>query len=397
MMKTVSRHLLSELAPEIASRFERGAALRIHTAFDQVQARWRAAQADCAAYGFQTYDWLATWHQTIGQRQGWEVLLVELSGADDQLLMLLPLGRRRQHGVRMVGFLGGEVTDYHAPLLRAGVEMSGFADLWPVIMRLLQGVDLFRARRMPLLLNGMMNPMMSLAGLRQTEQAHAATLTRSFDAFRQQRSSNLFADTRRKVRRLAERGHVQFQMDVPLSQRETVIAGMARQKSRRWRETDCRDLFAEPGYLQFYQELATHGLEGGEVWLSALYVDDHLIATHWGLRFQQRFYWLVSGYEDGEWARYSPGRILLEAVVRHCIDAGLDIFDLTVGDEAYKQQWADHNMPLYAGQQGYSLCGKLLVALDEARQRLRARARKNAFLRALVNRLRKWRAAASNR
>lgn len=389
--------MLSELAPDIAGRFADGVAIRIHTSFEQAEPRWRAAQDDCTCYGFQAYDWLATWHRTLGKRQGWEVLLVELTDADDRTLMLLPLGRRRQYGLRVAGFLGGEVTDYNAPLLRADADLSAFSMLWPVIMRLLGGVDVFRARRMPQHVEGVANPVAALAGMQHAEQAHVATLTAGFEEFQKQRSAKVFADTRRQLRRLGELGKVQLLIDASPPQRAQVVEAMARQKARRWHETGSRDLFAEPGYLAFYQDLAEQGLGGGAVVVSALYVDEHLVATHWGIRYGKRFYWLMPGYEDGEWGRYSVGRVLLDAVVRDCIAQGLALFDLTVGDEAYKQQWADHILPLYAGQQGHSLRGKLAVTLDLAYRRLRERARANETLRKLVRRLRGQRTAADSR
>jgi len=397
MTSTVSRHLLSELAPDIAWRLADGLAIRIHTSFEQAEQRWRAAQDDCACYGFQSYDWLATWHEAVGRQQGWEVLLVELSDADDRTLMLLPLGRRRQYGLRIAGFLGGEVTDYNAPLLRADFDAAAFPALWPVIVRLLGGIDVFRARRVPMHVEGVVNPMAALAGMEHTEQAHVATLTSSFEEFQKQRSAKVFADTRRQLRRLGELGKVQLLIDTSGLQRAQVVEAMARQKARRWHETGSRDLFAEEGYLAFYQDLATRGLGGGAVMVSALYVDENLVATHWGIRYGKRFYWLMPGYEDGEWGRYSVGRILLDAVVRDCIAQGLALFDLTVGDEAYKQQWADHILPLYAGRQGHSLRGKLAVTLDRTYRHLRERARANQTLRTLVRRLRGQRTAAGSR
>lgn len=397
MVNVVSRHLLSELAPDIAGRFADGVAIRVHTSFEQAEPRWRLAQEQCASYGFQAYDWMAAWYKNLGERQGWEVLLVELTDADDRTLMLLPLGRRRQYGLRIAGFLGGEVTDYNAPLLRSDFDVSAFAALWPLIVRLLGGVDVFRARRMPLHVEGVANPLAALAGMQHTEQAHVATLTSSFEEFQKQRSAKVFADTRRQLRRLGELGAVQLLIDTSPPQRAQVVDAMARQKARRWHETGSRDLFAEDGYLSFYQDLAAQGLGGGAVVVSALYVDEHLVATHWGIRYGKRFYWLMPGYEDGEWGRYSVGRILLDAVVRDCIAQGLALFDLTVGDEAYKQQWADHILPLYAGQQGHSLRGKLAVMLDRTYRRLRERARANQTLRSLVRRLRGRRTAADSR
>lgn len=394
MSNEVFRHLLSELAPDVAGSFATGTALRVHSSFEQVETRWRTAQEHCAAYGFQDYDWLAIWQRNLGARQGWEVCLVELSDADDRIVMLLPLGRLRKRGIRTLSFLGGEVTDYHAPLLHPDFDVSAFASLWPVIVRLVGGADVFRVRRMPQHIEGLPNPLIALRGMHHTEQAHAATLTSTYAEFQKQRSAKMFADTRRQLRRLGELGTVQLLIDAPAGQRAEVTAGMAQQKARRWHETGSRDLFAEAGYLDFYQQLAAHGLSGGEIVVSALYVDANLVATHWGMRYGKRFYWIMPGYQDGEWARYSVGRILLDAMVQHCITEQLAVFDLTVGDEAYKMQWADHMLPLYAGQQGLSLRGQVVVTLSKAYQHLRARARNNERLRSLVRRLRGWRSTS---
>ncbi|WP_050476756.1 GNAT family N-acetyltransferase [Herbaspirillum rhizosphaerae] len=395
MPHEVARHLLSELAPDIAGRFAAGTAVRVYSSFEHSEMRWRTAQASCAAYGFQAYDWLAAWQRELGARQGWEVCIVELTDADDRTLMLLPLGRQRKRGIRYASFLGGEITDYNAPLLHPDFDASCFAALWPLIVRLMGGVDVFRVRRMPLNVEGVANPLVALPGMRHTEQAHAATLTPTYAEFQKARSAKMFADTRRQLRRLNELGAVKLLIDAPPDLRAAVTAGMAQQKARRWHETGSRDLFAEPGYLDFYQHLAAQGLSGGEIVVSALYVDDKLVATHWGMRYGGRFYWLMPGYQDGEWARYSVGRILLDAVVQHCIAEGLAVFDLTVGDEGYKMQWADHMLPLYAGQQGHSLRGKIVVAVGEAYRQLRARARDNERLRSLVRRLRGQRSGSA--
>jgi CelD/BcsL family acetyltransferase involved in cellulose biosynthesis len=163
---------------------------------------------------------------------------------------------------------------------------------------------------------------------------------------------------------------------------------MAQQKSRRWQETGSRDLFAEAGYLDFYRHLAQQGITGGEVIISGLQVKGQWIATHWGVRYDKRFYWLMPGYENDAWARYSPGRVLLDAVVQWSIEEKLSVFDLTVGDEGYKRQWADHVLPLYAGSYGVTLRGKLVVRLLHCYETTRARAREMTWLRYLVNRLR---------
>lgn len=400
MQDKVQRHLLDGLLNDAGAHFPAGSALQQYASFAAAESRWRAAQQHCRAYGFQSFDWLHTWQTQLGQRQGWQVCLFELCDAQDRTLLWMPLGLHRRRGLCELSFLGGEITDYNAPLIAPEfapqLTTEAFAALWQAILTLLGRVDVVRFRRMSEHIEHIPNPFVRLKGMQPTEQAHAAMLPETYAEFQKSRSAKMFADTRRQLRRLQEVGEVRLVRAATGAERTEVINGMARQKARRWIETGGHDLFLQPGYMDFYQGLAEQGLQGGTVQVSALYVDQHLIATHWGIRYDQRCYWLMPGYEDGEWRRYSAGRILMDAILQQCIEEKMRVFDLTVGDEAYKLQWADHTLALYAGEQGLSWRGKMVLMLEHAYARLRARARDNQQLRNLVRRLRGSHSAASN-
>jgi CelD/BcsL family acetyltransferase involved in cellulose biosynthesis len=369
-----------------------GTELTVVRSFDVIESRWRHAQTHCPGYGFQSFDWLHTWQQTIGTAQGWSPYLVELTDTQHRTLMLLPLGVRIRHGVRTLSFLGGEVTDYNLglfdPAFIDSLDDRSFEQLWQQVLGALPAVDLIRLRRMPHQIGTINNPFARLPRASHTENAHAATLPETFAQFKQSRSPRLFADTRRKARRLAELGEVRISIDESGPGRAAAVAAMARQKSRRWRQTGGRDLFAEPGYLAFYETLAANGLGGGTIMMSALYVDDHIVASHWGMCYQQRFYWLMPGYEDGEWERRSVGRILLDALVQWAVAEKLTVFDLTVGDDAYKQQWADHLLPLYALNAARTPAGALILRCQSIGTALRAWAKQQAWLRSSVQKIR---------
>ncbi|MDY7578256.1 GNAT family N-acetyltransferase [Herbaspirillum sp. RTI4] len=372
------------------------AQLTVYSTLDAAAVRWRAAEQTCAGYGFQTFAWQAVWQQTLGQAQGWQPCVAELSATDGRSLIWLPLAIVRRRGLRMLAFAGGEVTDYLGPLIEpafaAALTPDSFAALWQFILDCLPPLDIVRLQRQPpymvLRAEQVPNPFIGLTGMTISGVAHAAHLPATFEEFQKTRSARVFADTRRCLRRLGESGAVRIDIRVAPAQRAAVIDTMAQQKSRRWQASGSRDLFAEPAYLAFYQSLAEQQISDGEIVVSALYAGDELIATHWGMRHAQRFYWLMPGYENGIWARYSPGRILLDAVVQWCITERLAVFDLTVGDDAYKRDWADSTMLLYGADVGRSLRGKLAVAVAALWSRCYRWAREQPALRAWVRRLR---------
>ncbi len=68
MPDKVQRYLLAGLLNDPASCFPAGSTLQQYASFAAAETRWRAAQQDCRAYGFQAFDWLYTWQTQLGQR-----------------------------------------------------------------------------------------------------------------------------------------------------------------------------------------------------------------------------------------------------------------------------------------------------------------------------------------
>lgn len=343
-----------------------GVQLSIYKSFEECETLWRAIVKKCSCFAFQTFEWQSTWYGTIGRAEGVHAYIVHLADATGRTLLILPLGIYSCKGLRFLCFLGGIVTDYNAPLIDPGfaskISKSEFSSLWAAVLDLLPKVDVVWLRRMPDTIEDTQNPMATLPGTRHTENAHAATLPGDLATFKAARSTKFFSDNRRRRRRLSEKGRIDVCVPVAPAEAIETLKAMAHQKSRRWRESRARDLFALPGYLRFYEILTNTPFQAGSVHISCLRVNNQVLATHWGLIFKQRFYWLMPGYQAGEWSRYSAGRLLLENVVEWCISQEINVFDLTVGDESFKFDWADHSLPLHEYFVSRSLKGALFVA-----------------------------------
>ena len=364
--------------------------MAVHGSLESVEGRWRDAWTRLAGTPFQNFDWVKTWHETLGRQQGWKPCIGELRAdtPDGPTVLLLPLALRREGLLRVMGFMGAELLDYQAPLIdpafARALTPAHAARLWNGFMGIFPSVDMIRTRRMPATIGALHNPFAALPGARHDENASAARLPADFATFAASREARLFADSRRQLRRLAELGTVQVIAEVEDPRlRARVMQALIRQKSHRWNESGAIDAFALPGYQAFFSKLADGPLQGVDSVMSALLLDDRIIATHWGMRRGDRYYWLMPTY-DHEWSRFSPGRLLMEAVVRRCIDDGLQVFDLTAGDEAYKKQWTDEKVALYALKQSFSTLGNTALNIE----RVREFAKRSQALRRWVRKLR---------
>src|SRR5262249_23909897 len=112
-------------------------------------------------------------------------------------------------------------------------------------------------------------------------------------------------------------------------------------------EMGAADIFARPAVRAFLLDIATNPASRPFVHVSRLEVGDTCAAANLGLQFRGRYYHVLASRCSGELARFGPGAAHLRALLRHAIEADLREFDFTVGDEAYKRDWAHLSVPLF--------------------------------------------------
>ncbi|MCK1640537.1 GNAT family N-acetyltransferase [Bradyrhizobium sp. 157] len=362
--------------------------IAVFHSFGQAEAEWRKAQDHCDCYGFQTFDWLSTWHETIGIVERIVPQIVRVADADGSTLMLLPLGIQRRLGLSHLVFLGGGTTDYNAPIIRADFAASLDPDaadaLIARILKQLPDVDVVALDRMPVVIDGVANALAHLRGAEHVSNAWVATLGETFADFKKRRSAKFFKKAAGMQRRLAEMGATELCLaDTPEAVAD-IMQAFVRQKRRRLQEIGSPDLFARPGHLRFYKAMAERHRDTGFIQLSALRVGETIVATHWGMVFRNRIYWLMPTYETGEWARLSVGRLLMQRLVEWGIARRIKYFDLTIGDEEYKRLWADHTMPLHACVRGVTVRGKVYQAIRLTVGHLKALVARSERLRSIA-------------
>jgi len=327
----------------------------------EIEAVWRLASTELAGYVFQSFDWLAVWNATVGVSQGIAPVLVHVADAGARTMMLIPLGIRRFHGCRVLGFLGGEESDYKAPLIDRTFatlcSAADFAKLWTIILRRLPPFDIVSFSAMPETIVDVPNPFVTLHGSAHTGYSYAATpLPDSFETYRQAHKSALFRKAARLLRDGAGQGTVRLERVAdPAEMLETLDLTLA------WKRKRYGDDCMSPGVERFYRQILRPRRMAVTPFVARLWIEDAIVATEIGMVQGNRFYGLLTAYESGSWARLSPGRLLMAEIVRWCIGEGLETFDLTRGDEDYKKDFTDTQTSLLACSQGASRKGRVVL------------------------------------
>lgn len=332
-------------------------ALKVYENPAEIESIWRAFEghADCTV--FQTYDWLVLWQRHIGARADVRPAIVVGRDESGDILFILPLATRPAGFARALVWLGSELCDYNAPLL--GTHFSDcmparqFNLLWQRVLKELRQhaslhYDLIRLEKMPAMVGAQANPMLALGVTLNPSGAYATALNASWEAFyAAKRSGSTRSRDRSKRKRLGEFGsvamvHAQTENEL-LGSLDTLVA----QKSRAFARMGVSNIFVRPGYMDFYRALASDPQARAMVHVSRLDCGQQPVAVNLGLTFRGTYYHLQASHDDGELSRFGPGATHLHEILRYAIERGCTVFDFTIGDERYKQDWCDGTQNLY--------------------------------------------------
>jgi CelD/BcsL family acetyltransferase involved in cellulose biosynthesis len=306
--------------------------------FDVASDEYQALFLRCGCSPFQHPDWLSPFYGTLARAHDAEPLIVVGRRIDSgALAVVVPLVRRRiGSGIAIeYAFLG--VSDYAAPVIDRAID--------PAIMPARDG-SLARAFLQAL---GRFDRL-EIAPVRQDDLGSWRMLLAvepaalGFGAHHLQRpaSPRRSAELARKARRLAEHGPLTLDVVGADSIREVMAA------ARRFRHGRfARDPMQSEASFEFYVEAALRGQGSGLARAYRLACGNDLVAVLFGLVQGRRFHYLVLGCDYPKYGRFSPGMIMFDRAMAHWFEGGGEIFDFTIGDEAFKAGLGCARTPMY--------------------------------------------------
>lgn len=343
--------------------------IREFDSLESAKETWLDFQEHGELYIFQTYEWLENWYNNVGVKQPVQPWLVAVYTDTGKPLCFFPFGIEKRKFITVLTWLGEAFIDYGAPIVSpvfaerfGSADDVDFNDIWDTVVRRIPPVDVVWLTKIPETVNRGKNPLCALKCNRYHSNAHYVRLSGHWDDFyRQHVGAKTRATDRRKHRRLSETGRLSFSMtdgsDAMVFRSITSV--MIEQKQNRYREILAPDFLDPEPHKQFFMAPSRALLTSGVLNISGLHLNDNIITTHWGMTYRGRYYYYMPSFAGGRWIRYSPGRLLLFHLFRWCFQNGIEVFDFTIGDEAYKRDWCDTELNLYQFFSTRSSKGKL--------------------------------------
>lgn len=342
-----------------------------------------ATMGELRGHIFQTREFLGVWAATFGADMGLDARFVTVRDSAGDTVLRVPLAIESRRGMRVLTFADQSCADINAPILGpAAVDWTreGAQALWAAIEGALPAVDQVALEKMPATVGDWINPLSLLANQANPESIHGSDLTRPWKEIEDTQAQ--LKTLKRKARGLEKVGEVRFIVARDAAERGRLVKRLLDQKQRRFEDTRVPG-FAENASPKHFFELATEVFAAiGNLHLAALEVGGELIATSWTVSLNRRVYELMIGFESGEWAKHSGGRILNLRFLEWAKGQGFTYLDHGIGDEDWKHENCDTHVPL----------GRLMVSRTARGRRAEVRANLVARVRAtrLYQALRPW-------
>ncbi|MFZ0770741.1 MAG: GNAT family N-acetyltransferase [Candidatus Sulfotelmatobacter sp.] len=154
---------------------------------------------------------------------------------------------------------------------------------------------------------------------------------------------------RRYLRALERDGPVTFAHLQSWEQIQAALPAFADAHVARFLATERVSSLATPERRLFLEELANRFDGSGVVTLSLLKIADRPVAWNYGFQFCGSWFWYQPTFDSG-WEEHSPGYCLLSRIVLEACDmVGMNLVDLGLGAEGYKERFGNSTrQTLYA-------------------------------------------------
>ena len=360
-----------------------GYAIEVSHRLEDALVPWRLLARTGAGPVYQSYEWTQHWMNEVGRAEGVRpVIVIGRRGGVPSFLW--PMGLRRQGGVGVVSWLGGKHANYNfgliAPDAARDVGPAEVRRWFTTVARQTPGADLFVLCNQPETWEGVPNPLHRLGGREAASHAYRTSLAGGFEAVLARHNG---AKKRKKLRwqtnALADVGGFRFIAAEDAATAHAILDAFAAQKSARLQAQGISNAFARPGVMGFFHALVEDRFRSGRplIEVFAVEIAGSIRATFAGGVHGNRFSGYFNSIAEDEFARVSPGELLLYHVIEACCRRGLDMFDLGLGEARYKASWCDGEDRMFETVLPVSLAGRAVAPVLTARTALKRRLRNN--------------------
>jgi CelD/BcsL family acetyltransferase involved in cellulose biosynthesis len=109
-------------------------------------------------------------------------------------------------------------------------------------------------------------------------------------------------------------------------------------ESAGWKGAEGSAIACNPATRQFYEEISQAAERFGYLCMYSLELDGELLASHFGLSLQGRYFSPKIAYNE-KFPQFAPGHLIVSEILQDCASRGVSEYDITGIDDEWKMKW----------------------------------------------------------
>jgi len=314
----------------------------IHT-FTRLRPEWNALVERTRNEPFYRHEFIRSWLENFRPEARLKLLIGREPGG--RLVALLPL---IEEPVRMFGIplrQWASPTNVQSARFDLIAEDEGTANhAFFSYLRNAKDWDLLRITDLPP--NGSARRLDEIArehafptGVYESHRSVYVALPSSMETFQAALGGKFRGNLRRRRKLLEEKGTISFDQITGGPDLQVRLEECFAIEQSGWKGKHGEPANQDPRIHGFYSALARRTSKEGSFSLYRLLLDGRPIAFHYGLKQDGIFSLLMTSYDESL-RDCSPGHLLVEEVLRHCIETGQREFDFLGCDLEWKRAWS---------------------------------------------------------
>ena len=301
---------------------------------------------------FLDHDWIVSWWESFGAGRELNILLVK---DGEELVGIAPLmmSRQKMYGVsvRELGFIYNDHTP-RFDFIVARDHVSVYEAIWRHLCDRREEWDLLKLCQIDSDSPTLMElPLLAAAsgcqvGTWPSIESPYLRLEGSFDQYFKSLNSGLRQNLKRRMKRLEERGAVDFECVSAEDQVDGALPDAFRIEADSWKGSAGTAIECDPELQDFYSLVAHRAARRGALYLTFLRVNGRRVAFDLSLIHNNKRFILKPGYLL-EYRTCSPGQQLTAMTIRDAFSKGLTEIDFLGAAEAWKLSWTSERRKSY--------------------------------------------------
>ena len=297
-----------------------------------------------ASTPFQTMEWLRGWENRVGESSTSKP--IDIVGYKNGIpIILLPLTLGIHWGYKILSWRSEELSDYCCPLIAS--ELRGQIrqiDIQKLIIAANNQYSIAHVVKLQKLPKNFVVSGDFYAGsspIRYHVDSHSTIISGSWDEYyNAKRGSKTRRRIKDKFKALSKLAPVTLRFVDDKDEAKELVAQCIAMKAMQLKRRNNWNPFSSPGSKQHIIDCFSNGV-GNNCWVAALYLGPNPIAISFGFKSSESWLLYQLAMQEGDHAAYSPGTHLLIFIMRHCWESGARMFDFSLGNEPYKDDWCE--------------------------------------------------------